>query len=373
MKLKPILLCLLASCVLIVCSCKNKKKKRRIKNETETETSAVSGAYQSVNQFLNALNKKDYRAAYETTDGIVWGSFASFSAPTSFGSIYGVQVHQLEDTLSSEPYCKAVVADVTYMDAQSTDRFKEVFYLKEMGEQWKIVKIKVLKKNGGELVQINKIANDPTLNDNVILSKTASYYRRFPEEFISYDNPAIKPRVDVIAKQFYIDNGVAKAFVMIGITSPNNTHASLGRNDAVLFIKRDGAWVLEDINQNSGIGNSFGAYGQVEKFDFFGSRNICAIIKTGYAQSGIIEGYTNIFGVIDDRISVITGYLSDYEDIGNYENGPQKSITVKQSFKLTEGTFRDLVLEYTDNLTHKKTRRTIKFVNNEYVVPEEGE
>ena len=112
--------------------------------ETPTDTGgtaapATGDPKTTVSRFLNSLSSQNLRGAYDTSDNPSWGSYESFSNPTSgFGGVKGVNVKNIQ-TNSSSGNAASVNAtyDVTDKDGKTT-ALQVTFGLKNVNGEWKI-------------------------------------------------------------------------------------------------------------------------------------------------------------------------------------------------------------------------------------------
>ncbi|REC80379.1 hypothetical protein DRF60_01320 [Chryseobacterium elymi] len=98
----------------------------------------------TVSKFLSSVNSQNLKAAYETSSNPSWGSYESFSNPTSgFGSVKNVSVKNIT-TNASNPSSASVNAtyDVTDKNGKTTS-LKVTFGLKNVNGDWKISSYKI--------------------------------------------------------------------------------------------------------------------------------------------------------------------------------------------------------------------------------------
>ena len=97
-----------------------------------------------VNRFLNNVSSQNLKAAYETSNNPAWGSYESFSNPTSgFGAVKSVAVKNVTTT-NTTPTNSTVTAqyDVTDKTGKTTT-LKATFGLKNVNGDWKISSYKI--------------------------------------------------------------------------------------------------------------------------------------------------------------------------------------------------------------------------------------
>ncbi|MGH1518720.1 hypothetical protein [Chryseobacterium sp. JK1] len=104
----------------------------------------VADPKNTVNKFLNSVSSQNLKAAYEVSNNPSWGSYESFSNPTSgFGSVKNVSVKNIT-TNATNPNGASVNAtyDVTDKTGKTTS-LKVTFGLKNVNGDWKISSYKI--------------------------------------------------------------------------------------------------------------------------------------------------------------------------------------------------------------------------------------
>jgi hypothetical protein len=110
-----------------------------IPTEPTTPTPTVADPKTTVSKFLSNLNTQNLKAAYENSQNPNWGSYESFSNPTSgFGAVKSLSVKNISTT-NTTPTTSTVVAtyDVVDKSGKSTS-LKVNFGLKNTNGEWKI-------------------------------------------------------------------------------------------------------------------------------------------------------------------------------------------------------------------------------------------
>lgn len=105
---------------------------------------ATADPKNSVSKFLNNLNSQNLRAAYDNADNPNWGSYDTFSNPTSgFGAVKNINVKNIT-TNSATANTASVNAtyDVTDKTGKTT-ALQVTFGLKNVNGQWKISSYKI--------------------------------------------------------------------------------------------------------------------------------------------------------------------------------------------------------------------------------------
>ncbi len=113
-------------------------------NAPQTSTPANGDPKTSVVKFLNNLSSQNLRGAYDVADNPSWGSYESFSNPTSgFGAVKNISVKNIT-TNSTSPTNASVNAtyDVTDKNGNTT-ALLVTFGLKNVNGEWKISSYKI--------------------------------------------------------------------------------------------------------------------------------------------------------------------------------------------------------------------------------------
>jgi hypothetical protein len=277
--------------VFLLFSCKGNESSKS--SNSVADSSAVNNSpVEIIRVFIKNLGEKKFDAAYEMTDGKIWGTYNQFIDPKAFGAMYQTTLHDIHP-VADENGKKAVFVDATYFDKEGSNRFKEIFYLDNFSGNWKIVKLKVTEVNGKAFMNADDfslIANDNSITNEEIRRLLSKHWSRFSDDFISRENPSKKPTIDLICKQFYKVMGEDKLFVIFGVTNPNDFHGARGRCDAALFSREGGLWKEVDFVEGVGGFGPYGSYAGFEKLVKFGKVSICAAIGSGNMGTGVETG-----------------------------------------------------------------------------------
>lgn len=106
----------------------------------DTGTSTPTGdPKNTVTRFLNNLGSQNLRGAYDVSENPNWGSYETFSNPTSgFGGLKGVNVKNISTKASSNNSATVnATYDVTNKDGKTT-ALQVTFGLKNVNGEWKI-------------------------------------------------------------------------------------------------------------------------------------------------------------------------------------------------------------------------------------------
>ena len=110
-----------------------------------TSTPAASGDPKtSVTRFLNNLGSQNLRGAYNSSQNPQWGSYETFSNPTSgFGGVKSINVKNIATgTTGANSSTVNATYDVTDKDGRTT-ALNVTFGLKNVNGEWKISSYKV--------------------------------------------------------------------------------------------------------------------------------------------------------------------------------------------------------------------------------------
>lgn len=98
----------------------------------------------TVSKFLNSVSSQNLKAAYDTSSNPSWGSYESFSNPTSgFGSVKNVNVKNITTNANNSSGASVnATYDVTDKNGKTTS-LKVTFGLKNVNGDWKISSYKI--------------------------------------------------------------------------------------------------------------------------------------------------------------------------------------------------------------------------------------
>lgn len=97
-----------------------------------------------VKSFIEDLGKKDFQSAYNKTRVEKWGTFENFSSNKAFGGINATLINEIKQK-PDENNNAIVYVDAYYYDPINGDnQFKEKFYLRQFGGDWKIIDLKIV-------------------------------------------------------------------------------------------------------------------------------------------------------------------------------------------------------------------------------------
>lgn len=99
---------------------------------------------ETVSRFLNQLNSQNLRGAYEVSENPNWGTYETFSNPTSgFGSVKNLNIKNISaNSITAASASVNATYDVTSKDGKTT-ALKVTFVLKNVNGDWKISNYKI--------------------------------------------------------------------------------------------------------------------------------------------------------------------------------------------------------------------------------------
>jgi hypothetical protein len=108
----------------------------------EPSTTTESQPVETVRSFISELGNRDFYSAYNRQNNKSWGDYSFFSSTKSFGGIRSTTIESI--SLNYENHGEAsVYIDYTANDPSNKNgRYKQDFFLKKIGGEWKIVKVK---------------------------------------------------------------------------------------------------------------------------------------------------------------------------------------------------------------------------------------
>ena len=134
-------------------------------------------------------------------------------------------------------------------------------------------------------LRLSSTSKNP-VNDNDLIKLFNISRGSLGSDFVNENDPTIKPEYKIVGKQYYSigpDNYLLGA---MGITNPNDFHASAGSMNIGLFQYEGDQWNRFDLVKNVAIPSGFGGYGEFENIEVFGPKNICLIVSGGYMGQG---------------------------------------------------------------------------------------
>jgi hypothetical protein len=108
---------------------------------------AQNEAFNLVKSFIEDLDKKDFKSAYEKVNITSWGDYKQFSSAKAFGSITWAKLFEIREENDIDGLT-GIYVDAEYLDpVNGNARYKEKFYVAKIGSDLKIVKFKLVKKD----------------------------------------------------------------------------------------------------------------------------------------------------------------------------------------------------------------------------------
>jgi hypothetical protein len=158
-------------------------------------------------------------------------------------------------------------------------------------------------------------------------------------DFVNENDPTIKPEYKIVGKQYYSIGSDNYLIAAMGITNPNDFHMSAGSMNIGLFQYEGDRWNRIDLVKNVEILSGFGGYGELEKFEIFGPKNICATVSGGYMGQGNMEEQRVVVGVVENSLNVIYAAQKSMNDEGA---GGTEDKETRISFKKSEAGYYEL-------------------------------
>jgi len=225
-------------------------------------------------------------------------------------------------------------------DTNTAELDKEKQKLKEA--QAALEKAKADKESADSLeantLRLSSTSKNP-VNDNDLIKLFNISRGSLGSDFVNENDPTIKPEYKIVGKQYYSigpDNYLLGA---MGITNPNDFHLSAGSMNIGLFQYEGDRWNRIDLVKNVEILSGFGGYGELERFEQFGSKNICATLSGGYMGQGNMEEQRVVVGVVENSLKVIYSAQKSSNDEGA---GGTEDKETRISFKKSETGYYEL-------------------------------
>jgi len=114
----------------------------------------------TVEVFIKRLGNQEFSRAYELQAVKKWGSLDEFSSKNNFGGISSTEIKTIKQN-PNEGDKSVVYVEALYNDKYNgNSTFKQKFYLKQFGENWKIVDMKVVKSDESDSNEPLQIAGE---------------------------------------------------------------------------------------------------------------------------------------------------------------------------------------------------------------------
>ena len=196
MKKLSLFLLLFAS---ILISCNNNEETSETSNTSDNETLTPEA---TISAFLSELGNMQCAAAFLRSENPNWGDYSDFTSANSFGGISGVTINELT-LYPNEGDMAVVYADVFYEDKiNGSNTYKQKFYLKQYGDEWKIVDMKLVTGNTSKNTTTTTNSNPQNCvytNGNIylIIYQYSSGYTSFEGVLINKSNGLCITGMDV--------------------------------------------------------------------------------------------------------------------------------------------------------------------------------
>jgi len=225
-------------------------------------------------------------------------------------------------------------------DTNTAELDKEKQKLKEA--QAALDKAKADKEKSDSLeantLRLSTTSENP-VNDNDLIKLFNISRNSLGSDFVNENDPTIKPEYKIVGKQYYTIGSEIYLLAAMGITNPNDFHMSAGSMNIGLFQYEGARWNRIDLKKNVEIPAGFGGYGELEKFEMFGPKNICATVSGGYMAQGNMEEQRVVVGVVENSLKVIYSAQKSSNDEGA---GGTEDKETRISFKKSETGYYEL-------------------------------
>lgn len=136
-------------------------------------------------------------------------------------------------------------------------------------------------------------------------------------DFVNENDPDKKPEFKIIGKQYYSIDSENYLLAVLGITNPNDLHISSGSINIGLFQFKSIQWKRTDLLKNVGVFSGYGAIGEIENYNVFGTKNVSVSLFGSYMSQGVFEENRVIIGVVNNSLKEIYVAQKSFNDEGN--------------------------------------------------------
>ncbi len=170
MKRKNLIIFILIASLWLACNNSSNTNTNDTKDTKDTTKESVSGqiklpddmtsSEKMVAEFINYLGEQKFKEAFEMQKISSWGDYKQFSSTKSFGGITKTTINAIKTTVEKETTA-TVYVEAFYEDPTNGDNtFKENFYLKKYGSEWKIIKLEIVDLSKSK-IKAKKVAITP--------------------------------------------------------------------------------------------------------------------------------------------------------------------------------------------------------------------
>ncbi|MFM7662606.1 MAG: hypothetical protein ACKO6A_08070 [Bacteroidota bacterium] len=181
--------------------------------------------------------------------------------------------------------------------------------------------------------------SENSVKDNELIKLFNISRSSLGSEFVNNSEPERKPKFRIEGKQYYSIGSEKYLLAAMGITNPNELHMAFGSMNIGLFKYEGDRWNRIDLVKNVSIPSEFGEYGEIEKFELFGPKNICIGVSGHFMAQGIMDERQCIIGVVENKLKVIYSGEKSFNDEANFGNQDRE---IRISFKKTDSGFYEL-------------------------------
>lgn len=260
-------------------------------------------AYKSVvENFYNALGKRDFSRAYALCTGPKWGTLQQFSAADKYGAINGVALIAVTYKKQSDAKKAEAKVEVLVKDSINGDgRYIQNFTLVQKENKWLIKHISLLQTDRATNGWNFKPIVEPGLDKITIKKFLKPIYDTIKT------NPS-KLQITVNDPRFFQTPSGVYAVIIIENASPEEGVASVGWCDAFVFEQKDKRWLMTDFKLHAGGGGMYGNAGGFKNLLQAGKNVVALAIAGGQMHMGD-------FVEQDDLIAIEAGKLYNLTSI----------------------------------------------------------
>ena len=316
--------------------------------------------------FLQRKLKIGYNRAYRIVDQLETAGFIGPFDGTKAREVLVKDMAQLETKLSGAPLSETIKKPRLFVDQNLNINLWGILFFLLFGiilfiyiryEQISDEKI-TLAMNQADSIRIadslhvaDSIAantmrlsnsSENPVNDNDLITLFNISRTSLGSDFVNENDDSIIAEIaeyKIVGKQYYAIGSENYLLAAMGIKNPNDAHMSNGSMNIGLFQYEGDRWNRIDLVKNVDIQNENGLYGELEKIEEFGQKNICISVYGGYSAPGIQLEQRCVIGVVNNSLKVIYSEEKSMNDKG-YDGLEDKETRI--SFKKSETGYYEL-------------------------------
>ena len=182
-------------------------------------------------------------------------------------------------------------------------------------------------------------SSENPVNDNDLITLFNISRTSLGSDFVNENDYSIIAEYKIVGKQYYAIGSENYLLAAMGIKNPNDAHMSNGSMNIGLFQYEGDRWNRINLVKNVDIPYENGLYGELEKIEEFGPKNICISVYGGYNGQGIQLEQRCVIGVVNNSLKVI---YSEEKSINDEGAGGSEDKETRISFKKSETGYYDL-------------------------------